>query len=426
MKTNLKIQLICTGNELLDGRVTNTNLPDIASHLSSIGLHLTNCYIVSDDFQDLVSSIKLASKTYDIIILTGGLGPTDDDRTTEAVCTAINIKNEKNEQALSHLTTFFSKRNRKMTPSNLKQAYLPQTSIMINNTVGTAPGYILNINQTNHDTTETYTSIISLPGVPIEMNTMMKETVLDVLKKSFTMHLSIPIKTTISCYGIGESVIADDLSSLYPLPENIDILYRATHPNVHVTITSKKDTPTFHSITAYIKEKLKNYIYSEIGESLEKTIVSILIAKNITISIAESCTGGLLSSAITSIPGSSNSLMQSIICYSNRSKIKTINVSKTDIDTYGAVSEQVAIQLANNVKSLSNTDIGVGITGIAGPEGGTEEKPVGTVFIAISNKEKTTVKRVLLHGSRVIIQKKVVAETLFLLLKNSQLHQKNS
>jgi PncC family amidohydrolase len=118
--------------------------------------------------------------------------------------------------------------------------------------------------------------------------------------------------------------------------------------------------------------------------------------------------------------------MQSIICYSNRSKIKTINVSKTDIDTYGAVSEQVAIQLANNVKSLSNTDIGVGITGIAGPEGGTEEKPVGTVFIAISNKEKTTVKRVLLHGSRVIIQKKVVAETLFLLLKNSELHQKNS
>ncbi|MBT5953475.1 CinA family nicotinamide mononucleotide deamidase-related protein [bacterium] len=419
MKNNLKIQLICTGNELLDGRVTNTNLPDIASHLSSIGLHLSNCHIVSDVFQDLVSSIKTASNIYDIIILTGGLGPTDDDRTTEAVCTALNISNLKNKAANNHLIKFFSERNKQMTASNLKQAFLPETSEIIHNPIGTAPGYILNVHSSKNNKIEKDTSLISLPGVPIEMNMMMKETVLDFLKNSFKTRLTIPTKKTFSCYGIGESVIADELEEIYPLPDDIDILYRATHPNVHVSITSKKDTSNFQSISSHVNEKLKNYIYSENGKSLEETVVTKFINDKITLSIAESCTGGLLSSSITSIPGSSSVLMQSIVCYSNMSKVKTLNVYKSDIDIHGAVSEAVAIQLANNVKALSKTNIGVGITGISGPSGGSKDKPVGTVFIAISNKEKTSIKRVLFHGSRNIIQKKVVAETLFLLLKQT-------
>lgn len=389
----MKAEILAVGTEILMGQTVNTNAQYISNILTELGIGVYYHGVVGDNTERLRECLTISLTRADIVIMTGGLGPTQDDLTKETVANVVNKKLILNEEILNKMKLFFKKIEKTMTQNNRKQAYFPEDSIIIHNTKGTAPGCIIE----NEGKV-----IIMLPGPPSEMKPMFEETVIPYLSKKNEFKI---VSKFVKVFGIGESILEDMLLDLIDKQSNPTIATYAKQGEVTVRVTSKstsneKSLELIMPVINEIHKRLGNAVYSTENKRLDEAVGELLIKKNITISIAESCTGGLISSKLSNIPGISQVFNRAIISYSNASKMENLGVKPETIEKYGVVSKETAIEMAKGIRDVSKTDIGVSITGIAGPGGGTEEKPVGLVYISLSSKDNVQYKELRLFGDR--------------------------
>lgn len=396
----MKAEIFSVGTEILLGEILDTNAKYIASQLANIGIDVFYKTSIGDNEKRLLNAIDIAYKRADIIISTGGLGPTDDDLTKETFAKYFNKKLVRHKESLENLKSYYV--NEDMPLSNLKQADIPEGAIVLLNENGTASGCIIEENNK---------IAVILPGPPKECIPMFDKQVKPVLEKYTNKVL---VSKNLNLCGIGESNASEIIRDLMLSSKNPTIAPYANNNEMRFRVTaSGKNKNEAKEILKPTVDKLydifKDYIYGEDDDTLQDVIVGKLIKNNMTISTAESCTGGLLASTIINVPSASSVFLNGVICYSNESKIYELDVCKEDLEKYGAVSEQVAIQMAEGIRKKSNTTIGISTTGIAGPTGGTEEKPVGLVYIAISMEGKETIcRKLMLKGNRQKIREKTV------------------
>lgn len=390
-------EIISVGDELLYGQTLDTNAHWISGELDKVGVKVIRRTTIGDVESEILTAFAEAEKRADIILITGGLGPTNDDLTKPCLATYFNCKIVLFEDALRDVTQFFASRGRELTELNRKQAELPECCTAVRNTLGTAPGMWFDRGEK---------VFVSMPGVPHEMKKMMTDTVIpQLLQKYQTPVIRHQIIKTV---GIGESFLAEKIASWEnALPPHIKLAYLPNLGEVKLRLTAMGQSA--EALVTELKEwveKLKplasTYIYAYNEEPLEVVIGNLLRERKLTLSIAESCTGGYLSHLITSVPGSSEYFLGSMIPYAYEIKMRQLGVKPETLEKHGAVSEPTIIEMANIVRAKFNTDIGVATSGIAGPGGATPEKPVGTVWIAYSDKHQTVTRKLQLSNDRLI------------------------
>lgn len=394
---NILAEIITIGDEILYGQITDTNSQWISEQLSLTGIKTIRKSSVGDSKEEILSILSEAENRADIIFITGGLGPTNDDITKKTLAEYFDSKLILYSEALEEVTSFFKKRGRELTEINKLQAYLPEHCTYIKNGCGTAPGMWLEKNGK---------VFISMPGVPFEMKAMMEEIILPQIKIKFK--LPIIYHKMIRTIGIGESYLAEQIADWEnKLPAHIRLAYLPSFSEVKLRLTCfgedihvlKKEA---EDITEALTLLIPEYIYAYGETSLPQVIGEILQKKNLKLAAAESCTGGYLSHLFTSIAGSSKYFQGSIIAYDNIVKQNILGVNKDTLSTFGAVSEETVKEMAEGARKILGTDIAVSTSGIAGPTGGTDEKPVGTIWIGYSDKNTTIAKKLILGNSREI------------------------
>jgi nicotinamide-nucleotide amidase len=412
-----RAEIIAVGSELLLGQIVNTNAQYIAKQLSSIGISHHYQTVVGDNAQRLQNTLEVASSRCDIIILTGGLGPTKDDLTKEVVAEFLGKSLVMHQKSLDSIEAYFKRVNREMTENNKKQALVIEDSFVFENNNGMAPGMCASFNNKQY---------ILLPGPPKEMKPMFEELVLPFLLNGSNQ--ATIVSKELKFFGIGESILETKVLDLLENQSNPTIAPLASEGEVMLRLTaSAKDIEEADKLIHYtemkIKERVGQYIYSTNGDSLFTVLIKQLKEKSMTLAAAESLTGGLFSKHITDIPGVSSIFKGSIVCYQNEIKANILGVSEDILNTKGAVSFECAKMLAENVQKLTHSTIGVSFTGEAGPEV-SEQVPVGKVFIGIKvGDQETIVKELQLSGTREQIRLSSVKHATNLvarLLKESQ------
>ena len=388
-------EIITIGDEILYGQIVDTNSAWIGTEMGKIGVRIKQISSIADNSEAITQAIEEALNRADIILITGGLGPTRDDLTKDTLAAYFGVGLKLDQQSLEDLTELFRQRGRELTETNRQQAFLPENCTPVRNEIGTAPGMWFE---------HKGKIIVSMPGVPYEMMRMMTNTVIPRIQESF--QLPVIIHKVVQTIGIGESFLADQISEWEDnLPENIKLAYLPHLAGVRLRLTGLGDNADeledqllkeLSALSTLISKHI--FAYGEV--TLEETIGMLLNARGLTISTAESCTGGHVAHKLTSIPGSSMYYMGSIIAYDNEVKIKQLNVNPETIAEHGAVSEAVVREMAENVRKLLGTDVGIATSGIAGPDGGTPDKPVGTLCIAYSDATKTVSKKLFFNKNR--------------------------
>lgn len=373
------IAVLVTGSEVLDGRVLDTNSHYVAEQLSRLGLRLGNVLSCDDDLDEMVSCLEFLARTNQMILTSGGLGPTEDDLTRAAVARYCGVELTQRPEALDHLRKFFEARKRILEESNLQQALLPVGSEMIPNPVGTAPGFVC---RKGIDTV-----VLSLSGVPSEFQRMFQDSVLPRIEREFENSARRNV-VGVKVFGLPESVVGKLVKGL-ALPPSVSVSYRAVFPEVHVALKAVEDSSSLELKRSRLVDVLGNdFVFSEdLSESFESRVLAILEKRGFTIATAESCTGGMVSGMLTNEPGASKVFRGGVCVYSNDLKTSLVGVSLQTIETFGAVSAEVAEAMAAGVKERLGASVGVSVTGIAGPEGGSEEKPVGTFYIGFAGSD---------------------------------------
>jgi nicotinamide-nucleotide amidase len=394
MKT-IPAEIIAIGDELLYGQTLDTNSHWISTKLTEVGIKVVRRTTVGDAEADILHALAAAEQRADIILITGGLGPTRDDLTKTCLARYFNCAIEIHEEALAEITAFFKSRGREMTETNRQQAALPVACRKISNKLGTAPGMWFEKNGK---------VFVSMPGVPHEMKKMMEDYVIPRLSEVFKP--PVIVHRIIRTAGIGESFLADKIADWEKqLPPHIRLAYLPGLGEVKLRLTASGPNTDLleHDIARAVDELIPvagEYIYATHDESLEQVVGRMLRERNLTLSVAESCTGGYLSHLITSIPGSSDYFKGAIIPYANEIKMEQLNVSSDTLQAHGAVSEQTVAEMAREVRQRFRTDIGGASSGIAGPGGATPDKPVGLVWIAYADNQKTITKKLQLVHDR--------------------------
>ena len=405
----MRVGIITIGNELLSGFTVDRNAAWIGQQLLSSGIKVNVHHTIPDDFGVIYDTLEYQFREWrcDQIIVTGGLGPTVDDITVSSFLEYFDDSHEFDKDYWEILSERFKRLNFKMPNLNKNQAYKSKRGIMIPNLVGTARG--LHYTKKHDSVLKSVKGLITgdknrvnffaLPGVPKEMKSMFTNYVLPEIEKSLKNKVVCKsIRTT----GVPESILQEKITDIIDAnKEKCDIAFLPHRMlGVDIRLTSS-DNQLVEDLINSIVPRIKKYVYGYDNDKLEQVIADLLIQNNLTVSTAESCTSGLLASRLTDIPGSSKYFKGGSVCYSNELKINDISVDKDLIEKYGAVSEEVAESLAKNIAQKNNTDIGIGITGIAGPDGGTEKKPVGLVFVGIFYKNNLYIKRYNLTPDRI-------------------------
>lgn len=386
----MKAEIISIGTELLLGQIVNTNAKFFATELQELGIESYFQTTVGDNIERIHYVLEQALKRSDLILTTGGLGPTSDDLTHEAIASFFKTKLVQDKKILEQIKNKFALRGYKKMPEiNKKQAYKPKDAKWIPNKLGTANGIIWKIKSSK--------LILTFPGIPKELIQMWTDTAKPYLKKlaGETVIHSRTLKYT----GIGESALAEKITKYFYM-KNPTVAPYASTGEVKIRITAKAKTNKeaknlVNKIAKKILTKTKEYYFGENDDALEEIVAKQLTSKRKTIAVAESCTGGLLSKRLTDIPGSSKYIKLNAVTYSNESKNKILNVSNNLLKQYGAVSEEVAKAMAIGIKNLAQTNIGLSITGIAGPSGATKEKPIGLVYFGLAKGNQVKTQKVL-------------------------------
>ena len=399
-------EILAVGTELLLGDTLNTNAQYLSKELAGLGISVYHHTVVGDNPVRLKKALADAFLRADIVITSGGLGPTKDDLTKETGAEYFDKKLIIDEDALKTLESFFIRTGRVMTENNRKQALMPEGARLIPNNNGTAPGCIIS---------DGGKTLIMFPGPPRELIPMFEESVLPYLKERTD---GTYVSRVLRLCGIGESAAEDMIKDLIETQTNPTIAPYAklNELTFRVTASAKTEDEALSLMEPVVSELYKRFSDNIYGEgnnlSLAAVVVDKLIQKNKTIAIAESCTGGLMASALVDIPGSSKVLLEGFVTYSNEAKISRLNVSGKTLKEHGAVSGETAYEMAVGVSKVSGADIGIGITGIAGPEGGTDEKPVGLVYIALYINGNVTVNELKFTGNRQRIRGRAVMSAL--------------
>lgn len=381
----MKSAILSVGTELLFGQITNTNSVYISQQLNLLGIDVMYHYTVGDNPERLAEMIKQAFVDCDLIITTGGLGPTQDDLTKEIAAEVLHDKLVLHEPSLEEIESFFKRINREMTENNKKQAYLPSRAVIFRNDAGTAPAFALE---------EEKKIIICLPGPPREMTRLFDLQVKPYLEEKSQSVIHYQMLRT---FGIGESALETQLQDLIDQQTDPTLATYAKEGEASLRIASKRSTleeakAAVAEMVKTVNERIGKYVYSEDDEDLYQVVAQKLMAQSISVSSAESCTGGLFAQTLTKIPGISAVFDRGYVTYSNAAKMEELGVSAETLEQYGAVSEQTAVEMAEGVKRKTKSRLCVSITGIAGPDGGTEEKPVGLLYICVIFDDRKEVK----------------------------------
>jgi nicotinamide-nucleotide amidase len=389
-EVNMKLhaEIITIGDEILIGQTIDSNAAFLGAELTLLGFSVRYRQTVSDEKTDILSALQLAKSRADLVLITGGLGPTKDDITKKTLSDFFQANLVRNTQIEEHLRQFFALRNRPILPVNLAQADMPDKADVLFNAMGTASGMLFEENKK---------VFISLPGVPYEMKHIMQTSGFEAIKK----RLPLPVLTykTLSTYGLGESFLAEKIKDFETeiRAEGFSLAYLPSFSVVKLRLglsgsDAKTNEEKLNQKLNILKTQLKAYIFSETGEDFMPVLAKMLIENNKTVAIAESCTAGALMSAFTELSGSSAYFKGGVVAYANAVKENQLYVDRDALEAYGAVSQVVVEQMALGVKNNLNADFGIATSGIAGPTGGTTEKPVGTVWIAVATNQDVYAK----------------------------------
>ena len=402
-------EILTIGDELLIGQVINTNQAHIARELNGIGIPVARMSTVGDDMAVLLEAFADAWRRHEVVIVTGGLGPTHDDITKKAVCTFFNTDLVSNADVRASIGQFLSNRGMVWSRAAEDQTFVPRTASVMPNPVGTAPGLLFEDKQR---------IFVVLPGVPHEMQEIVHQSLIPYLstkvKDSFITHLTL--RTT----GIAESLLASRLGDLDEILHGVTLAFLPSPRGVRLRISARSRTreqadQLVHAAETRIRAKVEKYIYATGDEELEEVIGRILTERKLTLSVAESCTGGLLAHTITNVSGSSRYFERGVVAYSNRSKIELLHIAPEIVAAHGAVSKQVAEAMAVGVRETTGTNIGLSTTGIAGPTGGGPEKPVGLVWIGYADAKGSVALKFQFGNQRLLIKERTAQAALELL-----------
>jgi nicotinamide-nucleotide amidase len=409
----MKAYLISIGDELLLGQTVNTNVAFIGSALADINIEVIKSNVVGDNSISIINEFKLAYENADLIITTGGLGPTHDDVTRSCVTEFFNTELVLDEKILEDIKQFFESRGRELTDLNRQQALIPKISTPIRNSKGTAPGFWIE---------KDGKIFVVLPGVPAEMREMMRNYVIPELKIRNTSLIKTQ-RLILQTTGIAESMLFDKLGNLDEILGNAKLAFLPNQYGVKLRITAQSESESecankLFEIEQKIRAKVGRFIYARGEELLEETIGKILTERNLRIAVAESCTGGFITSRITDISGSSNYFERGVVAYSNAAKVEILKVSEDTLQKFGAVSQEVAMQMAEGVRAISGADIGISTTGILGPTGATFYKSVGLVYIGYCDEKICYAKKFLFGNDRIINKQRASQAALEMLRRN--------
>lgn len=378
-------EIITIGEELLTGKIVDTNAAYLAKELSELGFSCLYRSTVGDNTEHIKAAIMMALTRSNVVLMTGGLGPTADDKTMRSIASLFEVKMVFSQQVADKIESMFKARGLIMPETNLKQAYFPDGASIIENPIGTAPGIIWNVSTIIES--KEVKLLLTFPGVPQEMKTMWTE----VVKPTIASYSEVSLyERYINFLEISESQLVQDLDEYIKLKDPIVLPY-ANNFQIQLRVYSRnKDKDLAKSkveeVVEAISVKMSDFIYGYDDDTIESVVGKLLIDNKLTVSVAESCTGGLLSSRLTDISGSSAYIKCNYVTYANQAKIEKLNIPQNLIELNGAVSPEVAEYMAENVRKITNTDYGISVTGIAGPSGGTNDKPVGLVYIGIADK----------------------------------------
>lgn len=405
----MTVEIIAVGTEILLGNIVNTNAAYLAEKCAGLGLSCYHQDVVGDNEERLCETIRTALSRADILLLSGGLGPTQDDLTKEAAAKVMGKSLYLHEESKEAIRVFFEKRGLEITDNNWKQAMVPEGCIVVENPNGTAPGIIM---------AENGKHVILMPGPPNELVPMFETSIMPYLSK---LQSCVIFSQTVKICGVGESKLETMIRDLIEKQTNPTVATYAKTGEVHLRVTARaEDEKEAKKLVKPMVKELKGRFGSSIYTTddtvtLEKAVVDLLLANHLTICTVESCTGGLLAARLINVPGVSEVFKAGYITYSNKAKRRLLGVKKTLLLKHGAVSEQVAKEMARGAALASKADVTVSITGIAGPDGGTEEKPVGLVYMGCSVCGRITVKKCQFSGSRGKIRENAVSAALSLM-----------
>ncbi len=405
----MKAEIVSTGTELLLGETLNTSAHFLTGKLSSLGIEVDYHTTVGDNPERLEQVLRQAIGRTDLLVTTGGLGPTVDDLTKELVAKVLDLKMELDPSSLEQIKQFFGRRKAPMPLSNEKQAYFPKGSKILPNPIGTAPGAIIEKNGK---------TVIILPGPPFEMTPMFDNYVWSELQQNIEPGAERMSERVLKVFGMGESAIEDVLGDLMSLP-NLSMTLLAKRAEMHIRLvarSSKKTSGETEEVLKRAEEEIRRRLGNKVFGRDQETMIGIVgqLLKNeqLTIATAESCTGGLLGAALTQEPGSSGFYLGGVVSYSNSLKQGLLGVSEENLLKYGAVSEEVAKEMAARIRLKVGSDLAISTTGIAGPDGGSAQKPVGLVYVGLATPEGVQVEKIQLYGERESVRQLTVQAAL--------------
>ncbi|MCB9490382.1 MAG: competence/damage-inducible protein A [Deltaproteobacteria bacterium] len=387
-----RIEIVATGEELLMGKTIDTNSAHVAQQVAKVGFAVNRVTLVGDAEDDIADALEKAMARTGLVVVTGGLGPTDDDRTRFAAARVFDRKIITSNPSLNRLKERWASVGREMPESNVRQAQFPSDAEIWQNMMGTADGFRC----VGMDGKEGIGEACFMPGVPFELEDMTERYVLPWLRSKggdaqVRSHM-------VRLFGLPESKVQEILGRDWPAADSgVSLIYGAAFPEIKLTLSTRADDAEtadrlLGEATHYVREKIGDKIFSEDGKTLAETVADYLTRAGKTIALAESCTGGMIAAALTDVPGSSAYFLESDVTYANEAKVRRLGVSEATLAEHGAVSFECAHEMAEGILERSGADIALAVTGIAGPDGGTPEKPVGTVFVALAVKgEDTTV-----------------------------------
>lgn len=404
------VELISVGTELLLGNIVNTNAAYLSEQCALLGLSMYHQSVVGDNEERLAETMRTALERSDVVILSGGLGPTKDDLTKEVAAQVMEMPLKEDEHSRKRIEEYFkNSQTRVITDNNWKQAQAPEGSIVVDNDNGTAPGLILE---------KDGKAMILLPGPPNEMRPMFEKSIFPYLNK---LQPELIRSCMVKICGLGESYVETQIADMIEAQTNPTIAPYAKIGEVHLRITAKASSEKearklMKPVVKELRNRFGDNIYTlDEKETLAENVLKLLKEKELTLTTAESCTGGMLAARLTDIPGASEVFKQGLVTYSNKAKRKLLEVKKTTLKDFGAVSEKTAKEMAKNGAFMTGADACVAITGIAGPDGGSDEKPVGLVYIGCSLKNKIAVKEFHFQGNREKVREYAVVRALTLL-----------
>ncbi len=410
----MRVELLSVGTELLLGEIVDTNAAYLAEKLSELGISVYHKTTVGDNAERLVAALQISLARADVVLVTGGLGPTEDDVTAAAIAQVAGVDLVEDEATAERIRSLARTHGLRLLDKLLKQARVPHGGQVIPNPVGTAPGIILPCDSK---------TVIALPGVPAEMRAMAEQTALPYLaRRAAPEGAAVIVSRVLRLAGIGESGAEAEIGDLIRAQTNPTIAPLAKLQEIHLRITARAaDRGAAEEVIApletEIRRRLGDHVYGADGESLETVVGRMLREAGQTVAVAESCTGGLIGHRLTNVPGSSDYFLGSVVTYSNQAKVAVLKVPEETIQQHGAVSAEVARAMAEGVKEVCGAHLGLSVTGIAGPTGATATKPVGLTYVALSGAGGTVAEEHRLRGDRAMVKERAAQAALYLLYR---------